>query len=115
MTEQALHPYNDHDNFEKVAEVYLGGYEWDIACVFREKATGRLYGDRMGGCSCYGPWEQGDHAYYCPDYSGTGDLKDIEHERDAAALLDGLRGEDGEASTEQRRDFVNAVRLALRA
>lgn len=110
------HPYNDESGrFEKIAEVYLGGCSWGIACVFRDKTTGRLYGDTDGGCSYYGPVDE-DYGSLDHGFEGLGSLKEIEHERDAAALLDGVSGEDKpEPSTEQRRDFCNAVRVALRA
>lgn len=102
------HPYHSETGrFEKIAEVYLGGYSWGIAVVFRDKATGRLYGDTDFGCSCYGPFDE--HVF-----GGLGDLTEITHEREAAALLDNVHGEDEpEPSTEQRRDFCNAVRQAL--
>lgn len=100
------HPYNDKEHFDLIAEVYLGGYSWGIACVWRDKATGRLYGAADGGCSCYGPFED--------TYSGLGDLVEVTHERDAAALLDGVSGEDEpEPSTTERQDFVRAVQVAL--
>lgn len=104
------HPYNDETGrFEKVAEVYLGGYSWGIAVVYRDKATGRLYGDTDAGCSCYGPFDE----YEFPDINFA-QCKEITTEREAAALLDYVHGEDEpEPSTEQRRDFCNAVRQAL--
>lgn len=113
------HPYNDSERFEKIAEVYKGGYSWGIACVFRDKTTGRLYGDTDSGCSCFGPF---DEAYGTLDegFSGLGALTDIEHERDAAALLIGVQGEDdtfgdgtGKVSTTERQDFCRAVGVAL--
>jgi hypothetical protein len=107
------HPYNDTEHFEKIAEVYLGGYSWGIACVFRDKTTGRLYGDTDSGCSCYGPFDEG-YGSLEDGFEGLGKLIDITHEREAAALLDNVRGEDEpEPSTEQRQDFVRAVRAAL--
>lgn len=104
-----IHPYNDEEHFEKIAEVYLGGYSWGIACVWRDKATGRLYGANDGGCSCYGPFDE-------VDYTGLGDLVEITSQREAAALLDGVSGEDEpEPSTTERQDFVRAVGVALAA
>lgn len=107
------HPYNDEENFDKIAEVYLGGYSWGIACVFRDKTTGRLHGDTDGGCSCYGPF---DETWGDGDFEGLGALVDITCERDAAALLVGTSGEDApEPSTTERQDFVRAVGVALTA
>lgn len=104
------HPYHDRERFENIAEVYLGGYSWGIACVWRDRLTGRLYGDTDAGCSCYGPFDEG----YSGAFGSLGNLIEIAHERDAAALLDGLSGEDEpEPSTTQRQDFVRAARAAL--
>lgn len=104
--EAFVHPYNDESGrWDLIAEVYLGGYEWAIACVWRDRTTGRLYGDTDSGCSCYGPFEGDGYA--------LGHLKEVVHQRDAAALLDGLTGEDGGASTTARHDFVRAVGVAL--
>lgn len=109
--DQIKHPYNDAERFEEIAQVYLGGYSWGIAGVWRDKTTGRLYGDTDSGCSCYGPFDEAEF----PGEITFSRCKEITHEREAADLLDGVSGEDEpEPSTEQRRDFCNAVRLALR-
>lgn len=105
-----IHPYNDETGrWEKVAELYGGGYSWDIAGVWRDTTTGRLYGDTDGGCSCYGPFEEGG-------YGGTqyafGDLTEITSRDQATALVEGVYGEDG-VSTTERLDFVRAVEVAL--
>jgi hypothetical protein len=106
------HPYNDTTGrFEKIAEVYLGGYQWGIACVFRDRNSGRLYGDTDGGCSCYGPFDEAEW-----ERINFSQCVEITHERDAAELLDQISGEDAyEPSTTQRRDFCNNVRAALSA
>lgn len=108
------HPYNDESGrFEKIAEVYLGGWFWGIACVWKDKLTGRLYGDTDSGCSCFGPFDE-HSGTLDQGFEGLGSMTDIEHARDAGALLDGLCGEDEpEASTTQRQDFVRAVAIAL--
>ena len=116
------HPYNDDtDRFEKIAEVEKGGYSWGIACVFRDKLTGRLYGDTDSGCSCFGPFDE-DYGTLDQGFEGLGSLVEITHERDAAALLDDVHGEDatfgdgtGDVSTTERRDFITVVRAALSA
>lgn len=106
-----IHPYNDAERFEEIAQVYLGGYSWGIACVWRDKTTGRLYGDTDSGCSCYGPFDEAELEVV----DGVmGRLIDITCEREAAALLDGVSGEDEpEPSTTQRQDFVREVGRAL--
>src|SRR3954463_16029943 len=101
------HPYNDAERFEEIAQVYLGGYSWGIACVWRDKTTGRLYGAADGGGSGYGPFDE-------VTYNGGGDLVEITSQREAGDLLDEVSGEDEPApSTEQRQDFVRAVGIAL--
>lgn len=97
------HPYKNEHAFEKVAICGEGGgSSWNIAGVWRERHTGRLYGDTDSGCSCYGPFE-GDYV--------LGDLKEIVHEREAAALLDNV----DYVSTEERLDFCHRVREAITA
>lgn len=116
------HPYNDESGrFEKIAEVYKGGYSWGIACVWKDNLTGRLYGDTDSGCSCFGPFDE-QYGTLDQGFEGLGSLTDIEHERDAGALLDGVSGEDetfgdgtGQVSTTERQDFVRKVRAALSA
>ena len=106
------HPYNDAERFEEIAQVYLGGYSWGIACVWRDKTTGRLYGDTDSGCSCYGPFDAAEW----PGEITFEKCKEITCEREAAELLDGVSGEDEpEPSTTQRQDFVRAVGIALAA
>lgn len=61
MTETFIHPYDDLTGrrWELVAELYAAGYNWAIAVIWRDKMTGRFYGDSDRGCSCYGPFEEG--------------------------------------------------------
>lgn len=103
--EEQNHPGVDKTGrYELVAEVYCGGYAWGIACVWRDKATGRLYGATDEGCSCYGPWD---------DDFPLADCKQITHPREAGELLEHLSGEDGGVSTPDRQDFVRKVSIAL--
>lgn len=104
------HPALDQTGrYEKVAEVYCGGYSWGIAAVWRDKATGKLYGDTDSGCSCYGEWDEGEF----PGEFVLGRCKQITHQREAGELLDNVSGEDGDPSTTERQDFVRAVAVAL--
>lgn len=108
--EKFVHPYNDKTGrWEKVAELYAGGYSWDIACVWRDTTTGRLYGDTDGGCSCYGPFEE--DGYGGSEYT-FGDLTEVTSREQATAMAESAHGEDG-VSTTERLDFVREVEVAL--
>lgn len=111
VDEKFIHPYNDETGrWEKAALLEAGGYSWVIAGVWRDTTTGRLYGDTDGGCSCYGPFEEGD-GYGGSDYA-FGDLTEVTSREQAASLVEGLHGEE-EVSTTERLDFVRAVEEAL--
>lgn len=112
-SENFTHPYNDTSGrWESVAEVYCGGYSWGIACVWRDKSSGRLYGDTDSGCSCYGPFDES--GYGASEYT-LGDLTEVTSRDDAGALLSGVSGEDGGPSTTETLDFVRDVEVALAA
>lgn len=111
MSDEFTHPYNDESGrWEKVAELYGAGYSWDIACVWRDTTTGRLYGASDSGCSCYGPFEEGD-THGGSEYT-FGDLTEITSRDQAHALADSVQGEDG-VSTTERLDFVREVEVSL--
>jgi hypothetical protein len=110
--EKIVHPYNDQSGrWESIAEVFCGGYNWGIACVWRDKANGRLYGDTDSGCSCYGPFEDGGFGGF--SYTGIGALTEVTTREEAGALLDNVYGEDGGPSTTEVLDFVRDVEIAL--
>jgi hypothetical protein len=109
FVENAQHPGLDETGrFALVAEVYKGGYSWDLAAVWRDKTTGKLYGDTDGGCSCYGPWDPA----YMEDQTLSG-CAQITHVREAAELLKYISGEEGDVTTTERQDFVRKVEVAL--
>lgn len=106
--ESVQHPGLDETGrFEKIAEVYKGGYSWDIAVVWRDKATSKLYGATDSGCSCYGPWDAGYMS------GALSDCVQITHVREAAELLKYISGEEGDVTTTERQDFVRKVEVAL--
>lgn len=110
MSDDIKHPALDKTGrFEQIAEVESGGYEWGIATVWRDKATGKLYGDADSGCSCYGPWDAAEW----PGEFTLARCKQITHVREAAELVDQVGGEDGPPPMEARRDFVRKVEVAL--
>jgi hypothetical protein len=110
MSDKFTHPYNDETGrWEKVAELYAGGYSWDIACVWRDTTTGRLYGDTDSGCSCYGPFEE--EGYGASEYA-EGDLTEITSRDQATTMAESAHGEDG-VSTTERLDFVREVEVSL--
>lgn len=110
QTAGMAHPALDSTGrYENIAEVYCGGYGWGIAAVWRDKATGRLYGDTDGGCSCYGPWDAAEF----PTMFTLSRCKQITHQREAGEMLDTVSGEDGGPSTTDRQDFIRAVGIAL--
>lgn len=110
VSEKFIHPHNDQaGRWEEVALLEAGGYFWSIAGVWRDKTTGRLYGDTDSGCSCYGPFDES--GYGASNYA-FGDLTEITTRDQAASLVEDLHGEE-KVSTTERQDFVRAVEVAL--
>lgn len=62
-------------------DVYEEPYEFSLVCVWRENATGKLWGATDSGCSCPVPFE--DHTF-------PTDFVEIRNWQDVRALYDGF-------------------------
>ena len=100
--------YDPPANIELIAEVGDGGgYDWNIACVWRDLDTGKLHGGSDSGCSCYGPFDPS-----MTDVATASDLPEITSRQQARELADEIY--ESYATEDEKLTFVNKVAEALK-